>query len=202
MIGSTIRQMTLEVILEGLWLDFLESPCQVSLIKDFPGIETTTIKLSSRAKHSTLTIPLYQALVLWMLGYASAPEADFLPNLSTIEGFYRKEKRSRVLQSVNDHALLGSRILIQMQEKKTSEKTDNYYDQKMYERLRESYNQFLNRRIRKIMDINYLNDNNIKQVNVTTEERILVQLISEIYRAWHQHFLKWATIDEIMSEKD
>ncbi len=202
MIGSKVRLLSMELMLEALWLDFLENPCQVTLIKDFPGITSSTITLPSRSKLSTLTVPLYQALVLWMLGYAEEPEADFIPGSSTLEGVYRKEKRSRDLQPVSDHLLLGSRIVMHVQEQKVKNNEGSHYERKLHERLRESYSQFLNRRIRKIMDINYLNDNNVKRVNVMTEERVLVQLISEIYQAWHQHFLKVPSITEIDESND
>lgn len=202
MLGSKMRQLNLQLMLEGMWLVFLENPCQVTLIKDFPGLESSTLTLPARAKHSTLTLPLYQALVLWLLGYTEDIEADFIPQSGTLEGVHRNEKRSRELQVVADNLLLGSRVLMQLQSQKFKTAEENgYLEQKMHERLRKSYTQFLNRRIRKIMDMNFLNDNIIKQANVMSEERVLVQLLAELYQSWHQHFLDTSSLEDLLENE-
>ncbi len=205
MFGSTIPRLLLHLILDALWLDFLENSCQVTFIREFPGVETAALRLPPRDKHSTLSIPLYQALVLWMLGYCEPPEAEFLPRQGTLESIYRKEKRSTKLQLVEDQTLLGAKLLIQMQDRKVMENGDNKYEKTILERLRTSYSQFINRRIRKIMEINHLNENNVKQANVMLEEKVLLHLINEVYRAWHQHLLEISSLDDLVkniTEKD
>ena len=175
----TFQQSELDLELKRILFEFTDSLISVKFKSRFPGFEFLGVEIPAVSEGSRLELPIFLAEKLLQENFIEDFSDSFPLSLQDLTTAVRKEVRQGEVQPVYPFLYM----LFNHQNMESLSETSDYTEIEI-KRQKDRLNQLIKERLAKIVKYADSDELDLKKLNLTASENILIQKIHSIVDSW------------------